>query len=176
MTWTTPTLTSPGDVLTSARYNSDVVNNTSHLYSKRYCEVDITTTWTIPSTGWETVTGWDNEIQDPYGLHSTTTNPERISVPSDYPGLWMVWGYGEFSAVSGGTFRRAIRFTRNGTDIRYPMQVPHYDSTSEPTVVSGIAMFVAANPDYFTMQVRDNAGLHYLGSTSKFGAVWLGGS
>jgi hypothetical protein len=79
MTWTTPRVWAVGETVTAANFNTYVSNNLTEITSPPYAYLmsNTATTMTTAST-WYAQT-WDTEIANVGSMHSTGTNPTRIT-------------------------------------------------------------------------------------------------
>jgi hypothetical protein len=80
---------------------------------------------------------WDAEDEDTFGFHNNTVNPERLTVPTGYGGLYMVGGTIIMSTVGSTTKLMSVYITKNGTALRTgegAIDMPTYVPPSITTV------------------------------------------
>lgn len=73
------------------------------------CEVRASGSQSIPNTTPTAIT-FDTEVSDPYGMHSPTTNPSRVTVPA--PGVYLITG--RVAYAQNATGFRAVDLVVNG--------------------------------------------------------------
>lgn len=115
------------------------------------CRVWRSTTQAI-ATGSVVQVAWDSEVYDPLGMHSTSSNTERIYVKSN--GLYVINAHIYFEPKAGGG-NRLLKVTKNGTtDLRTWLDWP---GTQE--VVGGISCTeVMAAGDYVDVRIVQTSG------------------
>lgn len=69
----------------------------------------------IPTGAWTTLT-FNSERRDDADFHSTTSNTDRLTVPSGHDGWYMISSHARFAANSSGD-ARSLDLTVNGTYI-----------------------------------------------------------
>lgn len=97
---------------------------------------------------------FDTEIFDTETMHSTGTNPERITIPTGATGRYLVTGTIEWA--SNATGYREIQFRVNGTTGSGRTQVPAVNGA--PTVIDATALLQLSAADYVEMRARQNSG------------------
>jgi len=79
MTWTTPRVWAPAETVTAANLNMYVSNNLTEITSPPYAYLSSNTATTMTTAGtWYSQT-WDTQIANVGSMHSTGTNPTRIT-------------------------------------------------------------------------------------------------
>lgn len=102
-----------GNPNTAALWNAAIGGTMELQQNQCMCELYQATAQSI-SSGVSTGMTWDSEELDPYGFHSTTTNPSRITPTT--PGRYMVSYSGGFVANATGSRGAFLRF--NGSVYR----------------------------------------------------------
>lgn len=111
------------------------------------------------SSGTITAVSWDSEDFDPDDMHDNSTNPSRITIPSDGAGLYMLGANIMFAADATG--RRRVFFRKNGvvrTNHEYgEISLDHVDG---PRIWAATASWidVAAGNDYYEVFVYQDSG------------------
>jgi hypothetical protein len=117
---------------------------------------------------------WDTESLDTNGFHSTSTNTDRITIPSGYAGKYLVISQLSYGNNATGDIRRAIIF-KNTTQLSIANVAPN---RSTP-----VASFIAdmAVGDYFkTAAYQDSGGNvtlegnNFSQGATVFQAIYLG--
>jgi hypothetical protein len=112
---------------------------------------------------------WDTEVYDTGALHSTVTNPSRITVPAG--GATGVWTFAGVIAFAGNvTGDRLVRVTKNGsvgTEVCLR-------ATSVAGVATGVPFYFADDApsvnDYYEVSAWQNSGgaLNVLGIDTNY--------
>jgi len=79
MTWTTPRVWAVGETVTAANFNTYVSNNLTEIVSPPYAYLSSTLTTTLTTAGTYYAQSWDTQIANVGSMHSTSTNPTRIT-------------------------------------------------------------------------------------------------
>lgn len=116
-----------------------------------------------------TAVAFDTEITDSVGLHSTTTNNSRITIPSigRVSGIWLLHAHVIWAAGAGGTVR-TLEIRKNGST--------YVATTSNPpagTTLSQDALILVDDPaygDYYEAIVFQDsgAGLNLVGASPRY--------
>lgn len=109
-----------------------------------------------------TVMSFDAEDYDTDAMHSTSTNPSRLTCNSQYPGLYHV---GYYLAFAAGTGVCAAWFTLNGGSTRFAYWQGMNSAANGPIANASDFIQMAAG-DYVELNVYQNSG----------GAINVGGS
>jgi hypothetical protein len=128
---------------------------------------------TISNSANNTLT-WDSEHFDTNTFHSTSSNTERITIPSGKDGYYLFTAAVRFNTNSTG--RRYIELFKNGSASSTAVmetQPGQYNHNVLAFVVSAVAT------DYFTLDAHQSSGgnLDVLGAISNgtfFGCTYLG--
>lgn len=113
------TLHSPlGGQRPPAEWGRQVRDNLEFLARPPRCGLIMIAPQAVPTGAW-TAIDWADEIYDyTTPLHSTVTNPSRITIPADLGGVWRFDVNGAFD--SNGTGVRGIGLRKNGTGTDSP--------------------------------------------------------
>lgn len=90
-----------------------------------------------------TVLTFDTETYDTDGFHSTSSNTDRITIPTGKGGYYFVWGIVQYA--TNGTGTRVAAITLNGTDVVWGAKVTGNASGSTITMVSDTILCVATD-------------------------------
>ena len=80
MTWTTPRVWAPAETVTAANLNIYVSNNLTEITSPPYAYLSSNTATTMTTAGTYYAQTWDTQIANVGSMHSTGTDPTRITV------------------------------------------------------------------------------------------------
>lgn len=173
-----------GDTLTAADMNTYVRDNGRWLSGNATGgspQVRVYNSANINVSGStdETLT-FNSERFDVGGLHSTTTNTGRLTVPSGGAGLYLVFAHVIWGAYSDSTIRRIRLFTNATTPFA---SVAHGAISTAGVNTAQSIVGIAANQtatDYFTVVAYQGSasalGLDIQASgnqSPEFGAIWL---
>jgi len=127
------------------------------------------------TSGVVTALTFDTETSDT-GMHSTSVNTSRITVPSDGAGWYSIGGCVRFAANTTGY--REIKITANGTTDLAVMRVPNSGATDDVRVTIHTEIPLAVG-DYVELNATQNSGgaLNVLGGflySPMFYAKWQG--
>lgn len=99
-----------GGVITSAMHNQLI-----DAWDNPVCRVTTSTVQTTSSTaGTLTVIQFDTEAFDVYGMHSTTTNNSRITIPTGWGGYYLAFGR---ARINVGSAQLVTQFAVNGNQV-----------------------------------------------------------
>lgn len=118
------------------------------------CRLVRTSSLNIATASGTSIPAWDGETFDTHGFHSTSTDPDRITIPAGCAGLYLVTGQVHLSANATG--RRTVTVRLNGNQVMR-------ESTNAPA--SGVASLSIALPqilavdDYLTVEVYQDSGV-----------------
>ncbi|MEW5963635.1 MAG: DUF2793 domain-containing protein [Pseudomonadota bacterium] len=119
------------------------------------CSAKVTSAVSVP-TGVLTDIPLHTESYDIGGWHDTTTNPQRMTVPSGVS-LALLWGYLQFTAtLSGNYYMELYHFNSSGTQVSgpYPFALPL-------SAVGGAATpgpIAVSAGDYFILRMYHTSG------------------
>lgn len=110
MAWTAPSTAVAGAIATAALWNSDVRDNTLELRATPAYRCVATSSGTQSVTAGNTdALTLDQEEVDTASMHSTSSNTDRVTIPSGGAGFYIVHGFANTAhsgAVSGEAFLR----------------------------------------------------------------------
>jgi|1048.fasta_scaffold02908_9 hypothetical protein len=116
---------------------------------------------------------FDTEVLDTNGFHSTSTNTDRITIPSGLDGYYQIYAKADFNV--NGTGRRTVFINKNGTFQTEVEITPN--SSTYPSAIAVYIMSLAVG-DYVTMSAQQTSGgsLNVLGGSSRslLIAQWIG--
>jgi hypothetical protein len=109
------------------------------------------------ASGAYTALAFDSERWDPADLHSTSTNPSRLTVQT--AGKYLIYGTVEFADdIAGSAGDRSLEIRLNGSDSLTRTQVAANDSGSS-TILSVSTHYDLAAGDYVELVVRQSSGV-----------------
>jgi hypothetical protein len=117
MAWTVPTLQIAGTIATASWANSDVYGNTLELRATpaNRCVAYHNTTQVVGADTTATL-NLNSEDLDTATMHDTSTNNNRITIPSGGGGTYLVFASAQVD--SGGAGNAELRLRVDGTAIR----------------------------------------------------------
>lgn len=117
-----------------------------------------------------TAISWDTELTDPGGMHSPTTNPERVTIAST--GYYLLAAGGYWPPDAGGGQRRL--YVQNGTTTINSADVLP-DSTREQSVtLTTLGYFVAGEyVRVLAYQTSSSGSLNLASASSGMSGTWL---
>lgn len=121
MGWTSPATGVVGTLLTAALWNTNLRDNLLWLSSPDRCRTYMTAGQSITANTNTAVKWTSTDTYDTNNLHSTTTNPTRITIATK--GLYAIAANVWFPAISSGYFMQ-IGLQKNGTSLGIYNQVP----------------------------------------------------
>lgn len=126
--------------------------NAGAVPESAYAIATNSTLQSIPNAAWTDVLFNTNEA-DELGFHSTTTNTQRMTVPANRDGLYLVVANVEFDASTAGA--RFYRLLKNGTR--------QLELVTGPGIAFGTATHLVAlhrlvAADYLVVQVYQTTG------------------
>lgn len=104
---------------------------------------------------------WDSEDFDLGGLHSTSSNTERITVPTGGDGIWLLVATGSWEGRNAVGGRTAVQIFKNGTTrIGIAEETPDAASGDGNlgTTYSAVAIVPLVAGDYVNVKVQQNSG------------------
>lgn len=127
-----------------------------------------------PTLGNDTVTelSLGNEIFDTGGVHSTTTNPERLTAPVD--GYYMISGEVVFAADPNGS--RQVLLRRNDSIGTIGESVNRASGTPDRTALPVTTIFRLDAGDYVELDALQSSGgsLDVIASGTYLAIAWIG--
>ena len=122
----------------------------------------------------ETILLWNTEQYDTNSIHDTSTNTDRMTVPTGKAGKWLVTGTIYGSQLSGGYLE--IYLTVNGAAAAEPISSDGGSFKRSPTCILSRILDLSAG-DYIRIVAYqgNNGGAKNLGNTnSRFQFTYLG--
>jgi hypothetical protein len=153
-----PAPTVSGQVLTANIGISRKMEWSSSPLSRATCGVYMGTD-TVANDGVEVSIEFDEESWDDFGMHDPMTNPERVTVPDGYAGVYVITaGVGwEGSTAVGGEYY--TRLYLNGTLVRECADAWTYIGGPQPVAGSNLtAILQLAEGDYLELRCRMKVG------------------
>ncbi len=124
-----------------------------------------------------TILSWDTDIYDTDNFHDTSTNNNRITIPTGLDGYYLVGAVVRYSGNTDGA--RDIRIEKNGTRV-WLGQTTYPSTTTGAEVSTSVVLYLAAG-DYIEVAVWQNSGSTLkiesgtTGDLSGFWAIRLSG-
>ena len=175
MPYTSPATVTAAEFITAARMNSDWVENIRALANPPSCRVYNTAAITLGTSGVATLLTFNAERYDTDGLHSTSTNTSRLTVPAGWAGIWDIFATIEISGSATGL--RQIYFRVNGATA--VAAVTTNAVTGVGTQLSLSTHYKLAVGDYVEVMARQDSGGSLTVSVGanyspEFGMTWRG--
>jgi hypothetical protein len=118
-----------------------------------------------------TQVSFNDETLDSHSFHSTTVNPSRVTIPSNYAGKYLVFFNAGWAANSTG-YRQSLLY-KNGSGWGNLQTGPANATVSN--YILGEMIIDLAVGDYLEVYVRQNSGgTLALNDNSYFNGIWLG--
>lgn len=149
--WTSLASKSSGDTITASDWaaafeNVRWLNYPPAAIVRRYASQTVSTaTWTAVSFN-------EADYYDPWGFHSPTTNPSRITVPSGCAGVYSMTATFDWQGGAPGTLA-SCRFVLNGSTV-----IGENGVSNNATTGCASTHWSLAAGDYIEMQVYQNSG------------------
>jgi hypothetical protein len=118
--------------------------------------------------GTNTAIPFATETFDVNACHSTVINTERITVPTNWAGLWLVG-----ADIAAGAGEATIWIRLNGTTKIVGQSMNSSGSTNAQTNV--LTVWDAAVGDYFEVVVTGGSAIDLSQATNRFFGYWLHG-
>lgn len=152
-------------VLTAAELND--------AFSPPRCRLTNSATISAPN-GASTLT-FDTETHDTGGMHSTSSNTSRITIPTGGSGMYLIGAGVEFAANATGT--RDLNLRINGTTVIATSRATAASGTSATRLMTNTIYPLNAG-DYIEAQINQSSGGNLnINATSEFTpifyACWL---
>lgn len=109
----------------------------------------------IPGTNVDTLLTLGNVIVDNVGMHSSTVNPTRLTIPSS--GVWDMTFGGVWDSANNGTFSTKSFRNGSGTSMGYKVQIAVGATTSYPADFITVPVPLQAG-DYVEFKATNNSG------------------
>lgn len=172
--WSTPKTWSTGNVLTATDLNTYVRDNTSWLGTDKPLARVFNSAAISIANNTNTAVTFDSERFDNQGMHSTSSNTSRLTVPTGMGGKFLIGGHIEFAGNASG--QRDILIQVNGsTVIAYDRVGPNGAVSWKMSLTT---MYALSAADYVELLVFQNSGgalnLDATGNyTPEFWAMWM---
>ncbi len=132
----------------------------------------------IGSATW-TARTWNSEHEDTNAFHNPASNPTRITIPTDYQGKYLIYGYCNFAEVAGSfnVGRRIIRILKDGAVVWAQLEVNPGNASGARAglAISFVAPIELVATNYLEMQVYQSSGVNVsLDTAGGFGITRLG--
>lgn len=179
MAWTTPRTWTDAEVVTAAMLNTHVRDNENWMHTFHGCRVYKSSGQTVGAGNTDAIT-FDSEIFDTDGLHSTSSNTSRITIPTGLDGYWFLHMRLQSDADTGNHTPWIPRIRKNaagnpasGTVLEEYTVVGHTNANAAE--VGGTSPLVAGDHVELFITSPDE-GRTFAGgiALSMFEARWLG--
>lgn len=172
MTYNTVPDKATGDIFTEAMWDDSIKTNINNMIVPPACRVYKSSAQSIGTSSFATIT-FDQERFDTDGMHSTSSNTDRITIQT--PGIYLVTGMVGFDSNAAGL--RSAGIFMNGSTYLAAIDVPANSVGGCNLALSTIYEFAAG--DYVTLRVWQNSGgalnvLAASASSPELAAIWLG--
>jgi hypothetical protein len=135
--------------------------------------------FTVTSGDWRSVT-WDSESWDSNSLHSTSTNTDRITIPTGGAGLylfggvarWVTTGYSPVDTGQALGLRLVNTATVVATDYRSEMKADIWGVDEDVFVTFGPWLASVAAADYLYLQARTRNTLNLAAADTHIWCVY----
>jgi hypothetical protein len=177
MSWTTPRTWVVGEVLTAANLNTHVRDNLAWAAgaSKLTARVNSTASWTHNGSGSYRSIDFTEEVWDPAGMHSTSSNNHRLTVPTGGDGKWRVGGCVEWDSSTSGTRTLGVQVNSSDSITGHRVRQQNKAVASLRQSVHTITSLAAA--DYVCLSALQDSGANRTvavgsGYSPHFWAAW----
>ena len=110
----------------------------------------------LPTSGATVVLTFNSERTDNDGMHSTSSNTNRITCTT--PGLYHIGSNVNFPFVAGTTARTVIMYHTNAANtVTTPIAVENVLSTAGNTIVSVNTVYRCTAGEFFTVAVQQHS-------------------
>ena len=175
MAWTSPRTWVSGELVTAAIMNTHVRDELNYLYSvQAACHAYNAANQGVTASAALT---FDSEDYDVGGLHSTSSNTSRMTIPSGAAGSYLLTTQFRVSAL--GTSTATVFFRKNGTTALHDgLLVYQVANVLHNIVLPGVALVVG---DYVEIYVTKgdasnwDFGTATNGARTQFGCLRVGG-
>lgn len=158
----TPGTPLPAATLTKARDNDEWM-----AVSRPHCRVYKTTSTTLTHNV-ANYPSYDGERVDVGAMHSTGTNPNRITIPAGAGGWYDIGAWADFTANSTGL--RAIIFRLNGAGLLHQQNDTPANATT--WYMGAHFQYQLAAGDYFEVGYFQTSGGNLNVNTQEVWATW----
>lgn len=149
----------------------DVVRDDLEYLARNFphCSIKETSAQSIANATWVALTS-NEENSDFGGMHSTSSNTSRITVPVGEGGLYTVSCAVTFS--NDATGQRFVGIGKNGSNPTYSLQGVDAAGGAAGTSLSGFTTFVLAAGDYLQCMVNQTSGSALDCLLNDFTVMW----
>ncbi len=156
MAFTTPRTWTTGEVVTAAQLNEQIRDNENFLAQAHSVRAYKGSDQTISDATY-TLVSFGAESYDTDTFHSTSTNPERITIPTGLGGLYLIQSLIVFAGSATAHIIRQ-RYRKNGATSlsEMIMRATAASAPDDKTIHHEIVQLVAG--DYIELQVYHNVG------------------
>lgn len=171
MAFTTPKTYAANDILTAADMNTYQRDNMSWLATDRFRVSAVrSTSLSVPDNTLTTVTLPDTEDFDVGDMHSVSSNTDRLTVPTDGDGVYLVIGQVSWALNSSG--RRILTLGKNGSAITGAGNTSLPD-TGGSTTHGFTHMVELVAGDYVSMSAQQTSGGALNITAARLQAIWM---
>lgn len=171
MGWTPPTNVAAGAKAKSAFINQQVLDNLRHLYDTPACSLERTAALNLANNAVLAVP-FDTELRDNAAMHSTVTNPERITAPIS--GRYLVTVRAGFAGNPTGIC--LVQLKESGGALHSIYRDALVQATK---IVGGAKEIILGAGEYFTVELQQTSGATMalsVGDNLGVEARWVGPS
>ncbi len=157
MAYTTPATFVAGNILTAAQLNTYVRDNVAWIATDSpSCRVFKSAAFAHNSSGNFLAVTFDSERFDNASVHSTSSNTERLTIPTGGGGKYVVGGAAAWVASASGT-TRILGVGVNGI-VTFAAATENRSSGTVVPYQSILTIYSMAAADYFTMPTFQDTG------------------
>lgn len=176
-TYSAPTTITTGQLVTASLMNTDWGGNIAFLANPPTCRVYNTSAISLATGSYTTLT-FNSERWDPTSMHSTVSNPSRITIST--AGVYIIEGHVQFDTNT--TSERILEFLVNGTN-EIAFQRLASNGTGGSSIYSLVTVWKFAAADYVELRAyQATGGAQNTGTSNSstnaggldFGATWIG--
>ena len=131
----------------------------------------------VLSTGVNTAITWDTESVDTDGIHSTSSNTSRLTVPAGLAGMWAIGYVIEWSSPAAAGQRVCWVSINGATGTRLAYSASPTVATTDTPALTGFCLLPLAVGDYVEVYGFQNSGASASAATSAnstFNAMHVG--
>ena len=170
MAWIDPSVVAQGEVLTSAKWNQDVVANTIALRVPPMCMATRNGTQSTPNTTFTAVEFNGPDRYDTDAMHDPASNNTRITFNT--AGVYVVQGEMYWDANATGA--RLARIRLNGATTLNTSIVPNTGPSDGVATLVGCTYEFAASDYIELLSYQSSGGALNMQASCFLSAAWLG--
>lgn len=150
----------------------DIVRDDLEYLARNFphCSIKETTAQSIPTATWTALTS-DEENSDIGGMHSTTVNTSRITIPAGEGGLYFITIAVTHAQPGGAAGERFVGVGKNGAAPTISL-ASNTALTASATSQSGSISMVLAAGDYVECKVFHTRGSNLDCNLNDFSVAW----